>query len=174
MALSNKFGHMLMTTGNKSEMSVGYATIYGDMAGGYNPLKDAYKMTVFAISEWRNKNIGHALGLVLMVRSFLSRSSPSRQVLNCVPTRRTAIHCRPIRCSTRCCTRWSRKNCRSTKSSHAVSTGLMSCGSSACSTSPSIKGGKPPRASSWVPAISGEIGVIRSPTPSEAGEAHYR
>jgi NAD+ synthase len=56
MALSNKFGHMLLTTGNKSEMSVGYATIYGDMAGGYNPLKDAYKMTVFAISDWRNKN----------------------------------------------------------------------------------------------------------------------
>jgi NAD+ synthase len=56
MALSNKFGHMLLTTGNKSEMSVGYATIYGDMAGGYNPLKDAYKMTVFAISEWRNQN----------------------------------------------------------------------------------------------------------------------
>ncbi len=56
MALSNKFGHMLLTTGNKSEMSVGYATIYGDMAGGYNPLKDAYKMTVFAISAWRNAN----------------------------------------------------------------------------------------------------------------------
>ncbi|WP_067732596.1 NAD+ synthase [Novosphingobium naphthalenivorans] len=54
MALSNKFGPMLMTTGNKSEMSVGYATIYGDMAGGYNPLKDAYKMTVFAIARWRN------------------------------------------------------------------------------------------------------------------------
>jgi NAD+ synthase len=45
-----------MTTGNKSEMSVGYATIYGDMAGGYNPLKDAYKLTVFAVSEWRNAN----------------------------------------------------------------------------------------------------------------------
>ena len=56
MALSNKFGPMLLTTGNKSEMSVGYATIYGDMAGGYNPLKDAYKMTVFAISRWRNVN----------------------------------------------------------------------------------------------------------------------
>ncbi len=56
MSLSNKFGPMLLTTGNKSEMSVGYATIYGDMAGGYNPLKDAYKMTVFAISEWRNKH----------------------------------------------------------------------------------------------------------------------
>ncbi len=51
MALSNKFGPMLLTTGNKSEMSVGYATIYGDMAGGYNPLKDAYKMTVFAVAE---------------------------------------------------------------------------------------------------------------------------
>jgi NAD+ synthase len=55
MALSNKFGPMLLTTGNKSEMSVGYATIYGDMAGGYNPLKDAYKLTVFAISKWRNQ-----------------------------------------------------------------------------------------------------------------------
>jgi NAD+ synthase len=56
MALSNKFGHMLMTTGNKSEMSVGYATIYGDMAGGYNPIKDAYKTTVFAIAKWRNRH----------------------------------------------------------------------------------------------------------------------
>ncbi len=56
MALSNKFGHMLLTTGNKSEMSVGYATIYGDMAGGYSVLKDAYKLTVFALSRWRNAN----------------------------------------------------------------------------------------------------------------------
>lgn len=56
MALSNKFGPMLMTTGNKSEMSVGYATIYGDMAGGYNPLKDAYKITVFALARWRNRH----------------------------------------------------------------------------------------------------------------------
>ncbi len=56
MALSNKFGHMLLTTGNKSEMAVGYATIYGDMAGGYSVLKDAYKLTVFALSRWRNAN----------------------------------------------------------------------------------------------------------------------
>lgn len=56
MALSNKFGHMLLTTGNKSEMSVGYATIYGDMAGGYSVLKDAYKTTVFGLSRWRNVN----------------------------------------------------------------------------------------------------------------------
>jgi NAD+ synthase len=57
MALSNKFGPMLLTTGNKSEMSVGYATIYGDMCGGYNPLKDAYKTTVFAIARWRNAHV---------------------------------------------------------------------------------------------------------------------
>jgi len=56
MAISNKFGPMLLTTGNKSEMSVGYATIYGDMAGGYSVLKDAYKTTVFALSHWRNAN----------------------------------------------------------------------------------------------------------------------
>jgi NAD+ synthase len=56
MALSNKFGPMLLTTGNKSEMSVGYATIYGDMAGGYSVLKDAYKTTVFELCRWRNAN----------------------------------------------------------------------------------------------------------------------
>jgi NAD+ synthase len=56
MAISNKFGPMLLTTGNKSEMSVGYATIYGDMAGGYSVLKDAYKTTVFDLSRWRNAN----------------------------------------------------------------------------------------------------------------------
>ncbi len=55
MAISNKFGPMVITTGNKSEMSVGYATLYGDMCGGYNPLKDLYKMQVFALSKWRNQ-----------------------------------------------------------------------------------------------------------------------
>lgn len=56
MALSNKFGPMVLTTGNKSEMSVGYATLYGDMCGGYNVLKDLYKMQVFALSRWRNQH----------------------------------------------------------------------------------------------------------------------
>ena len=54
MALSNKFGHMVLSTGNKSEMSVGYATLYGDMCGGYSVLKDVYKTTVFELSRWRN------------------------------------------------------------------------------------------------------------------------
>ncbi len=56
MALSNKFGDMVLTTGNKSEMAVGYATLYGDMCGGYNVLKDLYKTDVYAVSEWRNAN----------------------------------------------------------------------------------------------------------------------
>jgi len=54
MALSNKFGHLLLTTGNKSEYAVGYATIYGDMCGGYAPIKDLYKTEVYALSHWRN------------------------------------------------------------------------------------------------------------------------
>lgn len=57
MAISNKFGSMVVTTGNKSEMSVGYATLYGDMNGGYNPIKDLYKMQVYGLSRWRNHNV---------------------------------------------------------------------------------------------------------------------
>ena len=55
MGLSNKLGHMVLTTGNKSEMSVGYATLYGDMCGGYSVLKDVYKSVVFDLSRWRNQ-----------------------------------------------------------------------------------------------------------------------
>jgi NAD+ synthase len=63
MALSNKFGHMVLTTGNKSEMSVGYATLYGDMCGGYSVLKDVYKTDVYRLSRWRNTNVpGQGLG----------------------------------------------------------------------------------------------------------------
>jgi len=57
MAMSNKFGNLLLSTGNKSEMAVGYATIYGDMCGAYNPIKDIYKTEIFKLSKWRNKNI---------------------------------------------------------------------------------------------------------------------
>ena len=57
MAVSNKTGAMLLTTGNKSEMAVGYATIYGDMNGGFNPIKDLFKMEVYALADWRNSHI---------------------------------------------------------------------------------------------------------------------
>jgi NAD+ synthase len=58
MAISNKLGHMVLSTGNKSEMSVGYATLYGDMAGGFNVLKDVYKTTVYNLARWRNQAEG--------------------------------------------------------------------------------------------------------------------
>ena len=57
MAISNKFGPMVVTTGNKSEVSVGYATLYGDMNGGFNPIKDLYKMQVYALSRYRNQTL---------------------------------------------------------------------------------------------------------------------
>lgn len=62
MAFSNKFGYMVLTTGNKSEMSVGYSTLYGDMCGGYSVLKDVYKTWVYRLSRWRNEN--HPSGLL--------------------------------------------------------------------------------------------------------------
>jgi NAD+ synthase (glutamine-hydrolysing) len=57
MALSNKFGGMVVATGNKSEMSVGYATLYGDMVGGYAVLKDVYKTVIYRLAEWRNRDV---------------------------------------------------------------------------------------------------------------------
>src|SRR5207237_1957102 len=61
MALSNKFGWLVLTTGNKSEMSVGYATLYGDMAGGFGMLKDVFKGRVYRLVRWRNEQEGREL-----------------------------------------------------------------------------------------------------------------
>ena len=54
MALSNKFGWLTLATGNKSELSVGYSTLYGDMVGGFAPLKDVFKTRVYDLARWRN------------------------------------------------------------------------------------------------------------------------
>ena len=56
MALSNRYGYMVLATGNKSEYAVGYSTLYGDMCGGFAPIKDVWKTDVFKLCEWRNKN----------------------------------------------------------------------------------------------------------------------
>ena len=95
MALSNKFGWMVLSTGNKSEMSVGYATLYGDMCGGYDVLKDVYKMTVFALSRWRNQAIPKGCSAP-PAASSRSASSPSRPAPSSSRTRRTRTRCRPI------------------------------------------------------------------------------
>ncbi len=112
MALSNKFGHMLLTTGNKSEMSVGYATLYGDMCGGYSVLKDVYKTTVFALTRWRNRE-RPAGALGPEGRVIPSGSSQSRRRPSSSPTRPTRTPCRPTTNWTPSCAASSRTNDRS-------------------------------------------------------------
>ena len=73
MALSNKFGLLLLTTGNKSEMAVGYATLYGDMSGGYNVLKDLYKTDVYALAEWRNAHDPFGVATAPIPQRILSK-----------------------------------------------------------------------------------------------------
>jgi NAD+ synthase len=77
MAISNKLGAMVLTTGNKSEMSVGYATLYGDMNGGFNPIKDLYKMEVYRLSRWRNAHVpkgGKGPGGVVIPENVLTKA----------------------------------------------------------------------------------------------------
>ena len=82
MAISNKFGAMVLTTGNKSEMSVGYATLYGDMNGGFNPIKDLYKMEVYRLARWRNTHVpkgGKGPGGVVIPETILTKA-PSAEL----------------------------------------------------------------------------------------------
>ena len=81
MALSNKFGHLVLTTGNKSEMSVGYATLYGDMAGGFAVIKDVPKTMVYELARRRNG--------VAERRDSQAHSRSARRPLSCGPIKRT-------------------------------------------------------------------------------------
>ena len=93
MALSNKHGWLVLTTGNKSEMSVGYATLYGDMAGGFAVIKDVPKTLVYELVRHRNERAGRELVPA-------SRCSSARPRPSCAPTSSTATRCRPTSCST--------------------------------------------------------------------------
>ena len=96
MAMSNKFGSIVLTTGNKSELATGYCTLYGDMAGGFAAIKDLAKTTVFRLARWRN-----ATTLLAPARPRSpSASSPGHPAPNCAPTRRTRTACHPTRCWT--------------------------------------------------------------------------
>jgi NAD+ synthase (glutamine-hydrolysing) len=79
MALSNKFGSIVLTTGNKSEMATGYCTLYGDMAGGFAVIKDVAKTTVFRLARWRNAHDPYGTGAT----PSPSASSPARPAPNC-------------------------------------------------------------------------------------------
>ena len=80
MALSNKLGHMVVTTGNKSEMAVGYATLYGDMCGGYNVLKDLYKTDVYAVAAWRNAHAPSAGDALNVIPQRIITKPPSAEL----------------------------------------------------------------------------------------------
>src|SRR5687767_1490013 len=84
MALSNKLGHMVLATGNKSEMAVGYATIYGDMCGGYAPLKDCYKTMVYALSRWRN-SVSPAIPEAVIARAPSAELRPNQTDQDSLP-----------------------------------------------------------------------------------------
>src|SRR3546814_19047795 len=77
MARSNKFGGLLLTTGNKSEYAIGYATIYGDMCGGYAPIKDLYKTEVFALARWSTPVGASAAGGGEVIQSAVIARPPS-------------------------------------------------------------------------------------------------
>ena len=127
MAISNKFGSMVVTTGNKSEMSVGYATLYGDMNGGFNPIKDLYKMQVYALSRWRNTTVPPgALGPSgeVIPKNIIDKA-PSAELGQTRPTR---IRCPLIRCSTIFWNAWSRTRWASMRSSRAAMTRRPSTG----------------------------------------------
>ena len=116
MAISNKFGSMVVTTGNKSEMSVGYATLYGDMNGGFNPIKDIYKMQVYALARWRNRNVPAGAfgpsGAVIPAEHHRQGAVGGAEA----QARPTRIRCRPIPCSTISWRAWSRTRWMSMRS----------------------------------------------------------
>ena len=97
MSISNKFGSMVVTTGNKSEMSVGYCTLYGDMNGGYNPIKDVYKTQVYRMAAlrngWRPSDARGPSG----DRHTADHHHQGTRRRNCARTRRIRIRCRPTR-----------------------------------------------------------------------------
>ena len=112
MGISNKTGRMLLTTGNKSEMAVGYATLYGDMAGGFAPIKDCSKLLVYRLCAWRNAQS----------RAIPRASSSGHRRPSYDRIRKTPTVCPHTRCSTRSWRLLSRRTCRSTRSQLAAST----------------------------------------------------
>ena len=111
MAVSNKLGLMLVTTGNKSEVSVGYATIYGDMNGGFNPIKDLYKTEVYRLGALQERRAAARLPRAGRRGDPGFDHRARRRPRSCGRTRRTRIRCRPTTCSTPSSRAWWRRRC---------------------------------------------------------------
>jgi NAD+ synthase (glutamine-hydrolysing) len=85
MALSNKFGWLVLTTGNKSEMAVGYATIYGDMAGGFAVIKDVPKTLIYQLCYYRNEKIGHVIPENVLTKAPSAELRPNQKDTDSLP-----------------------------------------------------------------------------------------
>ena len=113
MTLSNQHGLLVLTTGNKSETAVGYSTLYGDMAGGFAPIKDVPKTLCFALARYLNEQAGHELSP--------PRSSTARRRRSSATSSATISRCRPTTSSTRCSRPTSRTTSRPRRSPGAAS-----------------------------------------------------
>ena len=132
MGLSNEHGHLVLTTGNKSELATGYSTLYGDSAGGFAPIKDVPKTLVWELARWRN---AQAVDAATNRRSRRTRST-SRRRPSCGPTSSTPTRCPTTRCSTGCSTATSSTTSAATRCSPSATTRPWSTGSSGWSTAP--------------------------------------
>ena len=161
MAISNKTGAMVVTTGNKSEMSVGYATLYGDMNGGFNPIKDLYKMEVFRLAALRNRWMpegafgpdGEVVPANILVKP------PSAELRE---NQKDEIRFPPIRCWTAFCTGSSKRRCGSPTSSPRGTIRRRCAGSSACFIWRSTSAASRRPGSKWDRRISAATGAIPS------------
>src|SRR5690606_11824659 len=151
MAISNKKGHLVLTTGNKSEMAVGYATLYGAMAGGFAVLKDVSKTRVFALARYRN-SIGQ-----VSPPSVIERP-PSAEL---APDQKDETVCRPMTCSIRFLPPTSRKMPAPSRSSPAAMPGRTCSTFCVWWTSTNTSGGRRRSARASPPAALAVIGVIR-------------
>ena len=157
MALSNKFGWLVLTTGNKSEMSVGYATLYGDMAGGFAVLKDVFKLWVYRLVEWRNAEAGTDL----VPRGVIERPPVGRATPGPGATR---TRCRRTRSSTRSSRPTSSRTSTCPRSSRSAIPRTRSSAWSGWSTAPSTSAARRRPASASRRRPSGATGGCRSRT----------
>ena len=143
MALSNQHGHLVLACGNKSELAVGYSTIYGDAVGGFAPIKDVPKTLVWELATWRNADAERARRAAADPGE---RDQPSRRRPSCVPASSTPTRCPPTTCSTTSSTTTSSATAARPTWSRRASTPRWSSGSSRWSTGPSTSAGSTRRA----------------------------
>ncbi len=158
MALSNKFGALLLTTGNKSEVAVGYCTLYGDMAGGLAVISDVFKTQVYALARWINDDARAGRPPPIP----RNRASTNRPAPNCAPTRPTRTACRPTTCSTPSSAATSRKVSLAATSSRRALPRPSSTTSCARSISTNTSASKPPPACASPPSPSASAAAFPS------------